>query len=564
MIDFLIRSVPLFARIKLVYYLVGIETLALVCYIFFSFHSLQDKLHQYTVASNRSHLSHQLAIKAEQTQRVADSFIENGNQAAADHVAYVLEGMRKIIGEMLQQPNSKADQATITSIERHLLLYVETFDEVQVQRFLQSMLVEEDMANQASKAQYRVRKVLLSSSPVGLAQSEEIELLKILNELVMAEKQAYRYFNQLEAKQYDAALLHLKMAKTILDEGNHQLEAAYIDKLEEDIDRFESVLTEAVQRTRGYLYLLNVVMAAEISEVLYHSHLMVERETANMFVIRNHMKEELSGIIFNTFVFGALFYILVVLVSWAMGRSVIDPIKKLTQSFRQLARGALDTPIPKLESNDEMGDLAQAAEVFKHTNTHTKELLKRYQALSGELEGKVAKRTAELEQKNEELRLLSSTDRLTGVYNRMKLEEQIQHEISRAQRYKLDYSIVMLDVDYFKNVNDSFGHQVGDRVLKMFAVELQNNVRESDVVGRWGGEEFIISCSCTNADNAFSLAEKLREIIEHLDFGSGIACTASFGVSQYQLEDSLESLISRADNALYESKRMGRNKVSVK
>lgn len=563
MIEFLIRSVPLLMRIKLVYYLVGIETIALVCYIFFSFDSLQNKLNQYTSASHQAQLSHQLAIDAEQSQRIADSYIENGNKAAADHVEYVLEGMKGIINEMSEQSHSQADLDTIESIKNHLSLYAETFNEVQVQRFLQSMLVQEDMSNQASKTQRRVRKLLHGSLAENLSSSVEIRLLKIHNELAMAEKQAYRYFNQLEAQQYNDALLHLKNAKSFL-RGENSLPAAYKGELVTDIVKFENVLVEAVQRTRGYLYLLNVVMAAEISEVLYYSHLMVQEQTENMLDIRNDMEQELSQIIINTFVFGALFYVLVVFVSWVMGHSVIEPIKRLTLAFRQISQGNLDTSIPKLESKDEIGELAKAAEVFKSNNTRTKELLKRYQALSSELEEKVTERTAELEQKNEELRLLSTTDRLTGVYNRMKLEEQIKLEISRTERYQLEYAIVMLDVDYFKNVNDSFGHQVGDRVLKTFAVELQNNVRESDVVGRWGGEEFVISCSCANAQKASILAEKLRCVIESLDYGDGITCTASFGVSQYQPGDSLESLISRADSALYKSKRLGRNQVSVK
>lgn len=563
MIEFLIRSVPLLMRIKLVYYLVGIETIALVCYIFFSFDSLQNKLNQYTSASHQAQLSHQLAIDAEQSQRIADSYIENGNKAAADHVEYVLEGMKGIINEMSEQSHSQADLDTIESIKNHLSLYAETFNEVQVQRFLQSMLVQEDMSNQASKTQYRVRELLNGSLVENLSSSVEIRLLKIHNELAMAEKQAYRYFNQLEAQQYNDALLHLKNAKSFLRDEN-SLPAAYKGELVTDIVKFENVLVEAVQRTRGYLYLLNVVMAAEISEVLYYSHLMVQEQTENMLDIRNDMEQELSQIIINTFVFGALFYVLVVIVSWVMGHSVIEPIRRLTLAFRQISQGNLEASIPKLESKDEIGELAKAAEVFKSNNTQTKELLKRYQVLSSELEEKVTERTAELEQKNEELRLLSTTDRLTGVYNRMKLEEQIKLEISRAERYQLEYAIVMLDVDYFKNVNDSFGHQVGDRVLKTFAVELQNNVRESDVVGRWGGEEFIVSCSCANAQKASMLAEKLRCVIESLDYGDGITCTASFGVSQYQPGDSLESLISRADSALYKSKRLGRNQVNVK
>jgi len=169
----------------------------------------------------------------------------------------------------------------------------------------------------------------------------------------------------------------------------------------------------------------------------------------------------------------------------------------------------------------------------------------------------------ELEQKTKELERLSSTDTLTNTFNRIKLDQVFSQEIDRAVRYNQPLSIFMIDIDYFKNVNDSYGHLVGDKVLTTFAKTLKDNLRGNDILGRWGGEEFLVICPSIELEKAEMVAEKLRGIIEQTNFSPVDRMTASFGVTKWEKSDTQESLISRADYAMYLSKNRGRNKVSV-
>ncbi|MBF0264930.1 MAG: transporter substrate-binding domain-containing protein [Gammaproteobacteria bacterium] len=166
-----------------------------------------------------------------------------------------------------------------------------------------------------------------------------------------------------------------------------------------------------------------------------------------------------------------------------------------------------------------------------------------------------------LENKNEELKRLVVTDRLTNVYNRFKLDEKLFQEVDRANRYNHTFSIILLDIDYFKKVNDNHGHQTGDIILKKFARLLQQNIRDTDILGRWGGEEFLIICTETNITGALNLAQSLRNKIDSHQFPVIGNQTASFGVSCYQFEEQIKSFIARADKALYQAKENGRNRV---
>lgn len=177
------------------------------------------------------------------------------------------------------------------------------------------------------------------------------------------------------------------------------------------------------------------------------------------------------------------------------------------------------------------------------------------------LEQKVMERTKELESKNIELERLSITDKLTNIYNRIKLDKTILEQLNLAKRYKVEFGIMIIDVDYFKKVNDTYGHQVGDTTLIEVANILKTNIRESDTVGRWGGEEFVIICPHTNLEGIKIVANIIRGKIEKHQFPVVGNKTASFGITIYQDNDNLESIISRADEALYNAKNNGRNRV---
>ena len=154
------------------------------------------------------------------------------------------------------------------------------------------------------------------------------------------------------------------------------------------------------------------------------------------------------------------------------------------------------------------------------------------------------------------------TDALTGLSNRVRLDEALQNEMHRTQRYGNTFSIIILDIDHFKRVNDTHGHLAGDAVLKKIAGVLAANLRQTDTAGRWGGEEFLILLPHQGRPTARALAEKLRTAIESTAFPGIGRITSSFGVAAYAAQDSVESLVKRADAALYAAKRAGRNRVA--
>lgn len=168
-----------------------------------------------------------------------------------------------------------------------------------------------------------------------------------------------------------------------------------------------------------------------------------------------------------------------------------------------------------------------------------------------------------LEFANERLSQLATTDTLTGIWNRRYFEERVGHELIKADRYKQPLSVLIFDIDQFKLVNDSYGHLVGDRVLVELCDMARQQTRDSDLLARWGGEEFIMLMPNTGLNEAMAVAEKLRANFASHNFQDAGSITASFGVALYQPGESVDHWISRADAALYEAKQEGRNKVKI-
>ncbi len=177
------------------------------------------------------------------------------------------------------------------------------------------------------------------------------------------------------------------------------------------------------------------------------------------------------------------------------------------------------------------------------------------------LEKLVQERTRELEIARKELELLAETDAMTGIYNRIKLDQILLTEIQRANRYKSSFSVILFDLDNFKEINDNYGHQVGDQVLSELARVIHQRVRNTDILGRWGGDEFMIISPEITLDDATLLAETIRITLASHDFGVNMSVTSSFGVTIWQLKDSYNALIDRVDKSLYKAKRNGKNQV---
>ena len=159
---------------------------------------------------------------------------------------------------------------------------------------------------------------------------------------------------------------------------------------------------------------------------------------------------------------------------------------------------------------------------------------------------------------------LSITDNLTKLYNRGHIENVLKLQMALANRYNRYMCVVLLDVDYFKKINDTYGHQVGDTVLRKVSEILQNNIRETDVIGRWGGEEFLIVTPDINVRQCFLLCEKLRKLVQsHIFEEMNSAVTISIGIAEFILNENIDNFIERADKAMYFSKEQGRNCTNI-
>ncbi len=164
----------------------------------------------------------------------------------------------------------------------------------------------------------------------------------------------------------------------------------------------------------------------------------------------------------------------------------------------------------------------------------------------------------------ESLQQLATTDSLTGVYNRHKSNEELRVEIARAKRYHSTFALVMIDIDHFKVVNDTYGHDIGDYVLQEFSAIISNLIRESDRFGRWGGEEFIIILPELEEEQMMPFAHKLKEAVATHVFKEIDPITISVGVTVFHENDTQKTLLKRVDQALYQAKKEGRNRVVFK
>ncbi len=304
-------------------------------------------------------------------------------------------------------------------------------------------------------------------------------------------------------------------------------------------------------------------------------------QSANMDPIARDLKEQTSaevdaavsqigttrvsaGVLIVLSALGGLGCIL--LIARVLDLSVTRKVVELTRMAGELRSGNLDART-SVSGRDEFGVLADTFNA----------MASRMQQLVGNLEERVEERTAELarakreledavlllDEKNRALDLQSRTDGLTRLANRFGLDAALKQELQRAQRYGGEFSIILLDVDRFKNVNDTHGHQVGDTVLVQFANVLRSCVRDTDVVGRWGGEEFLLICPGIGLELAKAMAERLRATISLLEFVNAGRITSSLGVTTHVPGDTVQSMLHRADQALYLAKENGRNRVEL-
>ncbi|MDN5753652.1 MAG: diguanylate cyclase [Nitrosospira sp.] len=245
---------------------------------------------------------------------------------------------------------------------------------------------------------------------------------------------------------------------------------------------------------------------------------------------------------------GALL-LLVTAVAFQMGRSIVGPLQRLIGAADRIAGGDLDVRLAATR-NDELGHLTQVfnqmADRLRHNHA---QIMAANQAM---------------QLQNQVLETLSITDSLTGLYNRSKLDAILSDELARFKRTQRHFTMLMMDIDYFKTLNDSYGHVIGDEILTAVARILVQSIRSIDYAARYGGDEFIIILVETSADHALKTAERIRSQVENMCYnanGSTITVTVSIGIVQCQSDDGTPTAVfARADSALYEAKHAGRNR----
>jgi len=230
----------------------------------------------------------------------------------------------------------------------------------------------------------------------------------------------------------------------------------------------------------------------------------------------------------------------------------------------------LDNFIEKIKKTDDIGEIKKLKlEVIKTTmivKENTEKIKKKLLMAEKGLK-EVKERMNKLEEEIKKAKEKALYDGLTGAYTRAVFNDRIVKEVERAKREKKRLSLLMMDIDNFKKINDTYGHQMGDIVLKIIVSQMKKVIRDFDFLARYGGEEFVLILPETGDKLAKEVAERIRSKIEHTKFlykGERIPVTISIGCAELKEDDSVESFIERADKALYEAKNSGRNRVVVK
>ena len=254
-------------------------------------------------------------------------------------------------------------------------------------------------------------------------------------------------------------------------------------------------------------------------------------------IAKNNYKEATERFVFirNILIFGTILGILFAsIAAILLIRSIVRPLNKAVTHFKHISEGNMNENI-SVSGQDEIG-----------------------QVLSGlaAMQGKLKILISDLDQ-------LARTDELTGAWNRRRFEETVETEMDRLRRYGQRLSLMILDVDHFKKINDLYGHSIGDQVLIDLSNTIRSSLRVSDSLTRWGGEEFIILCPNTTAETVSKLAERLRKEVSSIEFQKVGNITLSFGVAECGAEETWEQWLHRADEALYLAKSGGRDRVKT-
>jgi len=256
---------------------------------------------------------------------------------------------------------------------------------------------------------------------------------------------------------------------------------------------------------------------------------------------REIIKPIIRQIIISIVIIGLVAVLLAWFLSASLSKRFIIPLIELKRRVNTIIAGDSDRDSAYEYPNNEIGAIAADIEQLTENELYDKNI--------------------ELQTINKKLEFLSTTDQLTKLSNRHKMNIELEKEWSRAVRYRNIFSLIMFDIDWFKKVNDTYGHQAGDSVLYEIAQLTEKTLRSTDIVGRWGGEEFLVLCPGINLIGSKALAIKLCSTIENYRFSVSAIVTISAGLCEFDEQKSIEDMIKEADEKLYEAKRQGRNTV---
>jgi diguanylate cyclase (GGDEF)-like protein len=264
-------------------------------------------------------------------------------------------------------------------------------------------------------------------------------------------------------------------------------------------------------------------------------------------------------IMYDVLVTSIILMVIFLLLISELSNRITKPIVQLTKDVKASVKDK-KSYLKIIDSDDEIGQLSKAFhDSLQKIHLHTIHLEQMVNHRTQEITDK----NLLLNQQNEKLEQLASKDPLTLLYNRRAFSALVDKEISRAKRHHFPVTLVILDIDYFKKINDEFGHNVGDDILCRFADELSINMRKENLICRWGGEEFVILIPEATSAMVFKHIEALRQKISQMDFAPIDKLTFSAGMATLRIEEPFKEWFQRADSALYNAKGSGRNKIVV-
>lgn len=257
---------------------------------------------------------------------------------------------------------------------------------------------------------------------------------------------------------------------------------------------------------------------------------------------------------------------IIAMVSLLFGFLLTRRLQKLTVAINKFQHHNQKIDV-EVSGRDEVAVLSNS---FNFMSSEINSYIHRLRQEQEQLEARVLKRTQDLNEakeelikKNQELKLLSITDHLTGIYNRAHLEEILSRHIANNLTSHKPFGVILVDIDHFKRINDTFGHDVGDAIIKTVAHVINSSLRDDDVLGRWGGEEYLIICPEIDVKGLVEIAERIHKAIKNSRSPKISRITASLGVAHYNLGDNENTLLKRADLALYQAKNAGRDCIKI-